>query len=376
MNKIAIYGGGIVAMLLAIVFKQKSYEVELWRPKQKRTNQNANQRVFALNAKSIEFLKDLGCFNTQNALSQTTLVQEMLIWDGITASQISFKASDIGKSNLSRIVDESFLWDSVFQVLEYHNIPIIDLAENEVCQPQGKDWYCTQSRASFLCIADGARSQIRKELNIPCKRYAYDQTAIVAKIRVHEFVSETAFQVFGPYGPLALLPLKEEGYYSIVWSLDSEQAKKILLCSDLELKQSLGQYLGGHLGDIIEIEGIQSYPLHMLHVHQYFGLNWLIAGDAAHHFHPLAGLGLNMGISDVRVLSDILTLNKLNKMSLGQYQRNRKANLTPVILGMNFLKNCFGIQNPLWVKCRSFGLDFLEQQNMFKKIMMYIMQEL
>lgn len=376
MNKVAVYGGGIVAMLMAIILREKSYEVELWRSKQQELKQPATNRVFALNRNSTQLLKDLGCFKpNQQVFLSSTLVKEMLIWDGHSASQISFSATEIGKSNLTRIVHERDLWDSIYSQINNLNIPIIDLAEEEQCHQQSGEWFCTQSKAQFLCIADGAHSKLRTQLQIPSEHYSYQQIAIVAKITLSQPKAKTAFQVFGAYGPLALLPL-QDNTFSIVWSLDSHYAKHILSLSDAEIKEALREYLGGHLGDVLEIEGLKSYPLHMLHVKQYVGKNWLILGDAAHHFHPLAGLGLNMGIADVSAFREILTQKRINPISLGEFQRNRKASLQPIILGMNALKIFFGSKNLFLMKLRSFGLEILNQQNTIKKLLMYIMQEI
>jgi 2-octaprenylphenol hydroxylase len=372
MKKVAVYGGGIVAMLLAIIFKEKSYQVELWRPYVKPESQVKNQRVFALNQKAMQLLKQLGVWSDLKHPNITS-VHHMLVWDEQTAAQIQFAAGDIGQYALAHIVDEYFLWASILELVQRHEIPMIDLAAEEECFLQDNQWYITRSKADFLVIADGVRSKLREQLHVACERYSYQQIALVAKVKVSQGKDNTAFQVFGKHGPLAFLPLSSSGYYSIVWSCDVSYANKLLALSDAELREQMASAMGYHLGDVELVMGLQSYPLQMLHAKHYVGSNWLLAGDAAHHFHPLAGLGLNMGIGDVLALRD---LSDLSLRHLMQYQRERRAVLTPVILGMKILKNCFGIQQPFWVKLRSLGMDFLDHQRNLKQLMMTMIQKL
>lgn len=372
MKKVAIYGGGIIAMLLAIIFKQKSIEVELWRPYFKPESKNKNQRVFALNQMAMQLLKELEIWADFNH-PEITPVQNMLIWDELTAAQIQFSACDIGQFTLAHIVDEGFLWERILQRLQHYQIPIVDLAEEEQCIFQNNKWYITSSKADFLAIADGVRSKIREELKIECERYSYHQTALVAKVKVSRGVEGTAFQVFTKHGPLAFLPLNDSGFYSIVWSLDNAYAKYLLALSESDFRAQMSLAMDSHLGQVEHVEGLRSYPLQMLHAKRYVGTNWLLAGDAAHHFHPLAGLGLNMGIGDVLALRN---LTDLSLRVLMQYQRERRATLTPVILGMKIIKNCFGIQQPLWVKLRSLGMDFMDHQRHLKQLMMTMIQKI
>ena len=51
-------------------------------------------------------------------------------------------------------------------------------------------------------------------------------------------------------------------------------------------------------------EEISSFPLHQLHAKEYFADRTVLVGDSAHTIHPLAGQGLNLGLSDVIDLSE------------------------------------------------------------------------
>ncbi len=370
MNKIAVYGGGIIAMLLAIALKAQKREVVIWRPIFN-TPQGPNRRVFALNQAAVHFLQQLGV-----ALDATTSVEHMLIWDEHTGASVHFHSADVGGFYLTKMVDETHIWQQLWNKVQQLSIPVVELGNHEIYQDDHGLWHGGTDEAAFVCIADGAHSGMREKLKVPCAYDSYDQIALVADVNVTRGDGNTAYQVFGPHGPLAFLPLPQRHGYSIVWSLDTSIAKHYLSLSLSELKIKLAQATDNALGDIVSIESLRSYPLHMLHAKQYYGKNWLLVGDSAHYFHPLAGLGLNMGIGDVACLTRLLADTSSIAKSLGPYQRERKATLTPVIMGMKLIKNCFGIQQPFWVKFRSKGMDWLDHQLLLKKMMLKIIQDI
>jgi 2-polyprenyl-6-methoxyphenol hydroxylase-like FAD-dependent oxidoreductase len=72
----------------------------------------------------------------------------------------------------------------------------------------------------------------------------------------------------------------------------------------------------------------------------------VLAGDAAHNVHPLAGQGLNLGLGDVQTLARILQerdywRSPADLKLLRQYERERKASLAPMGLAMDGLQQLF-----------------------------------
>ena len=68
----------------------------------------------------------------------------------------------------------------------------------------------------------------------------------------------------------------------------------------------------------------QSFPLKHLSAKTFARGNVFLVGDAAHHIHPLAGLGLNAGIGDVKSLSDLITPESLLQVKQIEDKYNRQ----------------------------------------------------
>lgn len=88
---------------------------------------------------------------------------------------------------------------------------------------------------------------------------------------------------------------------------------------------------------------------------------WLLAGDAAHNVHPLAGQGLNLGLGDVQALARILQERDYWRSPgdiklLRQYERERKASLAPMGLAMDGLQQLFAPPRSALHRCCNWGM--------------------
>ena len=378
MNKIAVWGGGIIAMLMAIVLKKQNYDVALWRQAKSNASNN-NQRVFALTSNSLDFLKSIGVW-ARYPCHAAQAVHQMIIWDGVGNTQLEFDSAEIAKSELAKIVQETALWEACYQELLAQKIPVYEVQSAEQCYHGQDKWHLDVAggrllSADVLFIADGAKSVVRDNLKISCKKDSYKQQGLVALVRVSKPHQGRALQIFGIHGPLAFLPLADQYYYSMVWSLDDELAQNYLGLAERGFCDKLQAYWDGYVGDIESVEGLQAYPLHYLHADNYYGENWVLVGDAAHHFHPLAGLGLNVGLADIICLQRLWQNNELNA-SLSKYQRERRAKIQPLLQMINLIKNSFAINDLIWIKLRNLGIGWINNHVFLKKVMMTMVQSI
>ena len=99
----------------------------------------------------------------------------------------------------------------------------------------------------------------------------------------------------------------------------------------------------------------------------------MLVADAAHSIHPLAGQGINLGLSDVRVLAGELVSGKArgllvsDPVLLKRYQRQRKTENLAMMAAMEAFKRSFGSQNPAVVLARNIGLNVVDQTSWMKR---------
>ena len=191
-----------------------------------------------------------------------------------------------------------------------------------------------QVQARLAVAAEGRDSKLRERAGIGLTGWSYPQTAIVATIghaRPHDGI---AHERFLPAGPFAILPLPDEdGVHrsSLVWTERADAAQGYLALDDGRFLAEIGERVGGFLGALSLIGPRFSHPLGLQFAARYGKGRLVLAGDAAHGIHPIAGQGLNLGLRDVAALTEIITdardlgLDLAHPESLSRYERWRRA---------------------------------------------------
>lgn len=232
--------------------------------------------------------------------------------------------------------------------------------------------------AQLIVAADGGNSEVRRLAGFETRKWSYHQQAIVATVRTTLPHSHIARQRFLPHGPLAFLPLSDNGhtvatgddcscYSSIVWSADTDKAKELMSLDDQAFSRQLTRAFEAQMGSIEAVSKRYSFPLRQSHAVDYVKPGIVLIGDAAHVIHPLAGQGVNLGLQDVRVLSEELlrayesSADLGGELSLRRYQRRRKADNLAMMAAMEGFKRLFGSRSLPLIWLRNAGMRQLNK---------------
>ena len=377
-----IVGGGVAGASLALLLGQAGMRICLLDkgfPSRVQQTDLFKGKTASLNLASIELFKKLGIWEKVDQHSKEFTNIE--VWDSEGSSAITFNAQDISESKLGKVAHNNNIVSSLFDLLQ--RLPDVDLLENETVLSINNGEELIEIKtdsglnltANLVVGSDGSMSSIRSLSSIPIRTWSYEQTAIVSLLESEIPINKTAYQIFTSTGPIALLPVTVEGenLASLIWSADKVYAEKLLSLRDSEFLEELKLKTEGKLGHFKIRESISSFPLHQLHAKEYFSERTVLVGDSAHTIHPLAGQGLNLGLSDVIDLSErILSLRRegrdiAEEQMLKAYSDSReKVNLRMVAL-MEAFKRGFGSKNP-WIKLgRNLAFNVTNETKFLKK---------
>ncbi|MCX7115117.1 MAG: FAD-dependent oxidoreductase [Gammaproteobacteria bacterium] len=378
-DEVLVLGAGVVGLCAALSMAKRGKRVALLDKGDLSTAQDAAPlgRVYALNAASLSLLTSLGALEASTA-DWMTPYERMAVWVANRSAEIDFDSRLIGLSQLGVIASDAGLMQALFNQIKDHElisyyakVSIHHISE----QPDGVQLRDHQSswRAPLALIADGAQSSFRKQLNLPVTQWSYHQDALITVVETTLPHRHCCYQVFLPDGPLAFLPLSHPHQCAIVWSTSVAQAKHLLALDVAVFNQMLTQQIRGRLGEVKSQGPCTRFPLTMRHTQQYVGKHWLLLGDAAHTIHPMAGLGLNVGLADLQCWLQQVDAGGLNRLTraLGAYQRERKAQVWQTILMLEGLKTMFSTPLQPLQMLRDIGLHACQKVPILKRLFIH-----
>jgi 2-octaprenyl-6-methoxyphenol hydroxylase len=226
--------------------------------------------------------------------------------------------------------------------------------------------------AALLVAAEGRNSPTREAAGITSTRWDYAHMAMVSALD-HEIPhANTAYEIFYPGGPFALLPMQPGTRSAIVWTVPKAQAPAMLKLGERAWLAEAQKRMGGFLGEISLAGPRSSYPLGFHNASRITDTRLALVGDSAHAIHPIAGQGLNLGFRDVAALTEVLVegmrlgLDPGDAQLLARYQRWRSLDTLSVSVAMDGLVRLFDIPGKLPSLVRRAGLAAVQRTPMLK----------
>lgn len=306
-----IVGGGVVGAACALALAKAGLDVVLveGRTPSPWSAERPDLRVYAFAPDNAALLQSLGVWDSIVS-TRAQPYRRMRVWDAAGGGELAFDADALGRAQLGWIVENALLVDRLWAALpqagvRVHSPATVDEIEQDEDSVRLRLDDGTRLEARVAIAADGADSRLRRAAGLGLSSHDYVQRGVVAYIETERPHEATAWQRFLPTGPLALLPFTQ-GRSSIVWTLPDREAERVLALDDEVFSRELTQASAARLGAACVVSPRAAFPLRRQIAASFVAGRILLAGDAAHVVHPLAGQGVNLGLRDVSALRDLI----------------------------------------------------------------------
>ncbi len=354
---VCIRGAGIVGRTLALLLAQDRLRVGLVHDPATApgaAGDNSDVRAYALNAASRELLERVrGWPDPQHA----TAVVRMEV-HGDEGGELHFRAEDQRAEALAWIVEVKPLLERLGEALRYQS----SVQRLDAPQP-----------AALTVVCEGRASATRDEFKVGFDVTPYPQRAIAARLTCERPHDGVARQWFCRGDILALLPLGGAGGNTVamVWSVRQERAAALLAADDAGFAAEVELICQGALGKLAMASERAAWPLQLARADHWCGTGWVLAGDAAHTVHPLAGQGLNLGLADAGELARVLHEREYwrnigDKRLLRRYERSRKADMLAMGAATDGLQQLFSRDEAPLAWLRNWGMTGFDRSGPLK----------
>lgn len=324
-------------------------------------------RVSAINAASEYLLQHIGVW--QDILARrASPYRAMEVWERDSFAHIDFRAEEHGFAHLGHIIENDVIQQALWQhAMQQSSITLLaPAALQQVVWGENEAFISLQDgrmlSARLVVAADGAHSWLRQHADIPLTFWDYRHHALVAAIRTELPHHATARQLFHGEGILAFLPLQDPHLTSIVWSLPQPEAERLAQLPSEQFNRELAAAFDMRLG-LCQVESQRkTFPLVGRYARSFAAHRLVLAGDAAHTIHPLAGQGVNLGFMDVAMLiTELRRLQQQGKdigqhLYLRRYERQRKYHAALMLGEMQGFRELFAGTHPVKKLLRDVGM--------------------
>ncbi|MYL97546.1 ubiquinone biosynthesis protein UbiH [Novosphingobium sp. FGD1] len=380
-----ILGGGLVGMTLALAAARSgitAHVIDRADPADL-VAEGADGRASAISTASWNLFNNIGLAPSLASLGCP--IDSIAVTDGMKPGRIDFtpKAEE---GSLGRMFANRDLRIALFDAareepgIAWH---VRTEAVRKERGPHGVEVELSDGRVlsgSLLVAAEGRQSPTRDEAGFALAKWEYDHRAFVTGLFHEKPHGNTAWEIFYPAGPFALLPLLDdkEGRHrsALVWTVAEKDAAGVAAMPDAMFVNEVESRMHGVLGAIGLAAPRMSYPLRFHHAGRVVDERLAVIGDAAHGMHPIAGQGLNLGLRDVGALVEVLSegmrlgLEPGDAQLLARYEKWRSLDSFMVMSVTDGLTRLFGIPGRLPSAARRLGMGAVQRLPALKRFFM------
>ena len=310
MKNVVVYGDGIIGKLTAIALSDY-YNVYIISSNESKTANNNQDRYFSINLLSKFMFIKYGLWeDIHKNISKG--YNKIVTWHESLNEDVIFKSSDISFDKLGYIIKEDTIKNSLDHKLS--TIQNIYLTNTIDCK-------IDDINVEFKIKSSYEKENLSNNKNCNFSKIDYDQKAIVLNLTCDlNNDQDTAFQRFQTGEVQGLLPISRN-QYNLIWSAENSIIDNIKKLDDKKLITNLNKSLEDKIGKITHLSERSMFPLIGYNSKKYLFNDIILIGGAAHSVHPLAGLGLNMGIQDIFILTRCIEKHSKYADALKKYER-------------------------------------------------------
>jgi 2-octaprenyl-6-methoxyphenol hydroxylase len=310
-----IAGGGMVGGSLAVALAGLPLRVLVVEatPFADAGQPSYDDRATAISESSRRILDGIGCWGMLAAGAAP--IREIHVSERGAFGAVRLRASEHGLACFGHVIENralgAALWERIAasdRVEAWSPARVVGLVQEDDAvrvRIEGAAGETVEVRAGLLVAADGTRSPVRAMAGIAHGVRDYGQVAVIANLTPAQDHGGMAFERFTSTGPLAVLPLPR-GRVTIVWSLAPDEAAGVMEMDDAAFLKALQAAFGYRLGTFRRAGRRASYPLSLVQASAWHAGRVVLAGNAAHGIHPVAGQGFNLGLRDAAALAELV----------------------------------------------------------------------
>ena len=376
-----ILGGGLVGMTLALAAAKKglsSHVVDRADPAEL-TADGFDARASAISTASWNLFTNIGLADRLEP--HGCPIESIAVTDGMKPGRIDFRPEP-HEGSLGRMFANRELRLALFEAARTEPLIAWHAPVTVAARERGEFGVSVtlddgqRLVASLMIAAEGRNSPTREEAGIAVARWDYSHRAIITTLTHDKPHGGVAWEIFYPAGPFALLPMLDtpEGKHrsALVWTVSERDAKGVLALPDRAFTAEVEKRMHGVFGAVAVSGPRSSYPLGFHHTVRVTAQRLVLAGDAGHGLHPIAGQGLNVGLRDVGALVEVIAegmrlgLDPGDAQLLARYERWRGLDTFTVALATDVLTRLFGIPGKVPSAIRRLGMGVVQRAPVLK----------